>query len=383
MSTFLPNSKRRGFTLVELLVVIAIIATLIGLLLPAVQAAREAARRSACSNNMRQVGLAVLNFESTKQKLPAAMDRNDIQGRPALPSTAVSGTTPGYSWIVHCLPYMEEVGLYNGIATTSTTAAVNAKFANNPLASTVLPAVGSTIPASNVVLSALRCPSFAGGNVVENSQLGSSSGVSWTDDYGGTTIAPPAITNYKANAGTHLIGSGTFSNNGAIGYSTTVASTVAATAESTSRPNGITFGQISDGTSKTILCAETKERGYSAWIDGSASWVLASNCASTANFASSQWNSNATTRVVQAAAGAVGASLNFPAANSATGKFLTATQWANYGEGMAYGSSSDHSGGIVMHVYADGHVGQLTPDLDPSVFMALYSRSQGEPVNLE
>jgi len=71
MSLSTLNAKRRGFTLVELLVVIAIIGTLIGLLLPAVQAAREAARRSACSNNMRQVGLAVLNYESTKQKLPA------------------------------------------------------------------------------------------------------------------------------------------------------------------------------------------------------------------------------------------------------------------------------------------------------------------------
>ncbi|MEY3204819.1 MAG: hypothetical protein RLZZ21_1150 [Planctomycetota bacterium] len=369
------TSRRRAFTLVELLVVIAIIGTLIGLLLPAVQAAREAARRSSCSNNMRQVGLSVLNFESTKQKLPAATDRNEWLGAPALPTAAVSTSTPGYSWIVHCLPYMEEVGLYNGIATTSTTATVNSRFANHPVHQNVLNNVGGQM-AATVVLGPLRCPTFAGNSTVENSSAGPSNGLSWTDDYG--TANAIAVTNYKANAGTHIVASGTHSNNGAIGYPTTTG-----TVTTTSRPNGLTIGSLADGTSKTILAAETKERGYSSWIDGSTSWVVASNCASTANYASGQWNSTGTTKVVQAGVGAAGASLNFPAANSTTGKFLTSTQWTPYGDGMGYGASSDHSGGIVMHVFADGHVGQITTDMDPSIFMALYSRASGEPVNLE
>ncbi len=66
-----PPGSRVGFTLVELLVVIAIIGVLIGLLLPAVQSAREAARRVSCSNNLRQFGLAVLNYESSRRKLPS------------------------------------------------------------------------------------------------------------------------------------------------------------------------------------------------------------------------------------------------------------------------------------------------------------------------
>ena len=63
-------TRVRGFTLIELLVVIAIIAVLIALLLPAVQAAREAARRAQCINNLKQIGLATLNFESTYTYLP-------------------------------------------------------------------------------------------------------------------------------------------------------------------------------------------------------------------------------------------------------------------------------------------------------------------------
>ena len=61
---------RRGFGLIELMVVVAILALLIALLLPAIQAAREAARRSQCVNNMKQLGLGALNFESAKKQLP-------------------------------------------------------------------------------------------------------------------------------------------------------------------------------------------------------------------------------------------------------------------------------------------------------------------------
>ena len=96
-----------AFTLVELLVVIAIIGSLVGLLLPAVQAAREAARRSACGNNLRQVGLAMHLASDARRSLPA-------NGDYAWNGTAVTATN-AWSAIARILPFIEEESLFRGI----------------------------------------------------------------------------------------------------------------------------------------------------------------------------------------------------------------------------------------------------------------------------
>ncbi len=95
--------RRRGFTLIELLVVIAIIAVLIALLLPAVQAAREAARRNSCINNLKQMGLALHNYEGSWGTIPPSC---------TLQVAAISNT---YSVHARILPYLEQAGLYNAI----------------------------------------------------------------------------------------------------------------------------------------------------------------------------------------------------------------------------------------------------------------------------
>src|SRR5215813_13585278 len=101
--------KRRwsGFTLIELLVVIAIIALLIGLLLPAVQAAREAARRMQCSNNIKQLGLAVTLYEQIMGGLPPS----------ALVVTQPGGTlwTSDFGLFGRILPHIEQSGIFNAI----------------------------------------------------------------------------------------------------------------------------------------------------------------------------------------------------------------------------------------------------------------------------
>lgn len=105
------NRARRGFTLVELLVVIAIIGVLVALLLPAVQSAREAARRNSCFNNLKQMGLAVQNFEATHKYLPHSGQCD---------STGSSTTT----YMIHStgtlmLPYMEQQAIYSQFDTES------------------------------------------------------------------------------------------------------------------------------------------------------------------------------------------------------------------------------------------------------------------------
>ena len=105
-----PERSRRGFTLIELLVVIAIIAVLIALLLPAVQAAREAARRIQCVNNLKQIGLGLLNYEQAIGSFPIGSSANLFSVNPN-----VYAGPHGLSAHAQMLPYLELTALYNSI----------------------------------------------------------------------------------------------------------------------------------------------------------------------------------------------------------------------------------------------------------------------------
>ena len=107
----LYERTRRGFTLIELLVVIAIIAVLISLLLPAVQSAREAARRAQCTNNLKQMGLALFNYESSNGAFPPACKSINLTTTP--PSVQFPDT--GCSVQARVLNYIEQSSLYNSL----------------------------------------------------------------------------------------------------------------------------------------------------------------------------------------------------------------------------------------------------------------------------
>ena len=204
----MTNPRRpvpRGFTLIELLVVIAIIAVLIALLLPAVQAAREAARRSQCTNNLKQLGLALHNYESVHAAFP-----------PGRINTYVAGN--GHCWGAYAqmLPQLELQPLFNAM-----------NFSINPDPDYTTSSSAANLTASVTVISGLICPSDAGPTLVP---VG---GGNW------------ATHNYLLNVGS--------------GYSVVQAPVAPMTA-----PNGILFENsvvriagITDGTSQTVALAET------------------------------------------------------------------------------------------------------------------------------
>jgi prepilin-type N-terminal cleavage/methylation domain-containing protein len=237
----MTSTRRGGFTLIELLVVIAIIAVLIGLLVPAVQKVREAANRMQCTNNMKQMGLAAMNFESTYGHIPPSTVINV--------STGAGAPYPGivHSWAVNLLPYLEQEAIYKAYN-------LNFPWASSP---SVVPGTPDNQAVLRNQIKTFLCPSAPGGNnrTCSGTSIGIPfSGLAATDYATCTSINTGSITffGYPSSATNVTLASAMqFKCSGN-------AATMAAFGVTPSEPNKI--ASILDGTSNTILICESAGR---------------------------------------------------------------------------------------------------------------------------
>jgi prepilin-type N-terminal cleavage/methylation domain-containing protein/prepilin-type processing-associated H-X9-DG protein len=264
------NALRPGFTLIELLVVIAIIAVLIALLLPAVQQARESARRTQCKNNLKQLGLAIHNFEEAFRSLP---------GPGQCDSTGSNTTTyQSMSTPTLLLPYLDQANVYNNIDTRLTYSQMQAAGSGVYLLSALHPnsvgrpyndtiANGATqahIDAFKVQIPAYVCPSTPGG-----AQRA-------PDGYG--------LWDYMFIATSDIEDGSIAGADSPVGTRPTTSARRAAMAVQAclSCEKGWGFSNITDGTSNTLLCIEDAGRGHPssgafASLSNRASMVVAPN----------------------------------------------------------------------------------------------------------
>ncbi|WP_422926321.1 DUF1559 domain-containing protein [Singulisphaera sp. PoT] len=177
--TSLSSRRRspRGFTLIELLVVISIIAVLIALLLPAVQAAREAARRAQCTNNLKQLGLAIANYMETFGTTPVH------EYRRADEYSGTGGSSGNRGWHCQVLPFVEQTAIYNSL-----------NFAHSDGfygANNIVNGVNGT--AHKASISAFLCPSDGITNLPQDGYVNTSGGKLGNQNYPGNTAHPRNI----------------------------------------------------------------------------------------------------------------------------------------------------------------------------------------------
>jgi prepilin-type N-terminal cleavage/methylation domain-containing protein len=374
---------RQAFTLVELLVVIAIIGILVGLLLPAVQAAREAARRMACGNNIKQIGLALHNYESTYKALPTAGFQH--VGTPQEPQTWTNSSKG--SQLAKLLPYMEQDALFNAIPFGGALplfepgapgGASNAEwqaYVPSTRTGSFNPSTtfGSTINAScergwHVVVPAYLCPSDGFMNKWQ-----------WSDP---TWRDHRALSNYAFSIGPAAMPSfgnscnlfpGNYWGDGAAGHGNATGS------------NGVSgmfgrgewsprFSDVVDGLSNTIAVGEVipskSDHHWNGWMHFNSLWT-----ATTApinwpivGIGEPGWDTPTNPKGLQ----------NIACSDSPAG--CGCNGWRNWQTSQGFRSS--HTGGA-QFVLGDGSVQFLSQNIDYATYQALGGRKEGRPASIQ
>jgi prepilin-type N-terminal cleavage/methylation domain-containing protein len=232
---------RRAFTLIELLVVIAIIGILVSLLLPGVQQAREAARRTQCKNNLKQMGLALHNYESTYNRLPMAIVSYMTGGpTPCRTAGATSGSDPydddGFNWTASILPFIDQTAIYNKLTESPLWGRFGAT--EEYWISVGSPATGAVIPGCETPLAMFQCPSANLPTVVPATYLVPGNTV--TGNTGNIRAIGWPITHYKTAGGSERGDFGMLHKN-------------------CENPGGLRFQDCSDGLSNTVMVGESAQ----------------------------------------------------------------------------------------------------------------------------
>lgn len=377
-----PRTVSSGFTLVELLVVIAIIGILVGLLLPAVQAAREAARRMQCSNNLKQLGLAFHNFESTRKQLPTSLR----------PPSNVSGSTEQsrVSVLTDLLPYLEQSTIYNNY---------NKGINWN---------TGTNIALSQTRIPSFICPSNPDGGVLDTAPPGSTAafipGIAATTDYSPIFgIAPGVFTQLlglssapesyrdpaEVAAGVnppYTYVRGFFPKNSTINPGTGLQTM-----------KGYTFSNVIDGLSNTLAIAESSGRPFvyvkgRKVAGGNALSDTDASSSSTSRLNSGGWSRPASDLIIFGSTtnpnGVLGGTVSFNYTNGHNIRGLTYTSQgiaqtilgtpiATHGTAAPY---SFHTGGA-QFTLGDGSVRFISESTALSVFIAMCTPAGGETIS--
>ncbi|MEW4563194.1 DUF1559 domain-containing protein [Bremerella sp. JC770] len=338
-----PRLSHAGFTLVELLVVIAIIGVLIALLLPAVQQAREAARRMSCSNNMKQLGIALHNYHDTFGSLPSGAI--DVTGQ----SDGSGSANALWGWNALLFPFMELGNLHD-----------NLEVGRRKLSDAATD--GTTMAILATPVSAFRCPSDSGPELNTEQYKGVTNNSTESDTTAGSGWTPVATSNYIGNNNPCRQNSGGVDGGGAFmirPYSALGTFWI---------NSDVQFRDITDGTSNTIVFGER------AWqlnnpLGGKFD-AFAGNAFGMATKADASWQDKFR-RSGAALMGNGYGGINMP---NATRSFI--------------GYSSLHPGGA-QFTLADGSVRFIPETIDsvqvvggfqPSVFTNLLNRGDGNPV---